>query len=201
MKVPTSIDVLNGGEIMLNYKGIVHFENLYKMMFDWLNQRGYRYPGTGDENIEDYYGETILSGGAVKNAWILWRAEKEDGFFLYQLEIDFQILVMGTKEIVYNDQKIKMNEGEFSLMIRAKMLFDKAELWTKKDSLAKKILPWVYENQMHKVFEEKEADLHGQAHELMERVRQFIGLPTSRPLTRTYHPEGGYPQQPETVKP
>jgi len=199
--IPKKIEVLNKGGYNINFKGTFHFENLYKLIFDWLGQRGYSYSRNtvrefGDENFEDYYFELVLPGGAAKCQWIFWRAAKpESDIFKYNIEIDFQTLVLGTKEIVVHGDKFKTNDGELTIMMRAWIDFDKNGIWSKND-LVKKAFPIVREHDLQELIDDKIDDLHGMTNQLWELIKQYLGLIPLSPMRKPYHPQLGVPQTP-----
>lgn len=203
-EVPKKFEVLNRGGYNINFKGVFHFENLYKLIMDWLLQRGYRYAkngaNPGDENLEDYYFETVHPGGSAKNQWIWWRVCKDDSdIFKYNIEIDFQTLVIGAQEIVVHGDKFKSNNGELTLFIRAWIDFDKSKKWSGNE-LTEKLFPIAREHDLQDLMDDKILDLHGQVNTLWELVKQYLGLIPMDPMTPYYHPVGGVPQAPINPK-
>lgn len=179
--------------MQINFKGIFHFENLYKMMHDWLTSKGYKHYPTKSDNIEDYYQEYILSNGA-KNNWIWWRTKKEENdMFNYYIDVNIQILVMTSKEVVYKGEKLKMNDAEISIFVTSYIEVDPSGQW-KTNNFMKKMFNLYKEKEFIAIIDDKESDVCMQAAVLFERAKQYLNLMTAMPLEKPFHPELGYPQ-------
>ncbi|MFT4312578.1 MAG: hypothetical protein ACMXYF_05105 [Candidatus Woesearchaeota archaeon] len=181
------------GKWMLNFKGVHNFENLYKMMFEFLTSRGFVHP-EGDENIEEYYNEVILPGGGAKNVWFWWRTvKKHSELFDLEIDVDCQLLVHKKKEIMHNNQKIKTHDGEILLSINARVIFDRKEKW-QKGAISQLLWDYIYRYHYRSQIDNNEDDLFDIVNDLFERVKQYLGLMTLSDRAPLFHPEGGYPQ-------
>jgi hypothetical protein len=191
-------------DLSFNYKGPFSLEGLYKLLYDYLTFKKFcsanmgvkneKWSSAGDVNFEDYYFEYVLPGGTNKNHWIWWRTRKEESdFFWYEIDIDFQTLVLGTKEEVYKGAKIKLNEGEITFFIRARLVFDPLDHWTKQ-SFGPDLFAWIERNHYYKQIDEKVGDLKGEVEGIFDKARQFMGMYTLDSSAEPFVPSGGYPQ-------
>ena len=184
------------GTAQINFKGIHHFESLYKMMHDWMTSRGFKHFPTGSDNIEDYFQEYILSTGGPKNNWIWWRTMREENkMFNYYMEVNMQVLVMTTKEVVFKGEKIKMNDAEISIFITGYLQVDPNKQWIdKKDHFLEKAYELFKEKEFIGIIDEHETSVGMACMDLFERCKQHLNLMTSISLQKPFHPELGYPQ-------
>ncbi len=180
----------------INFKGLHNFEGLYKMMHDWLTSHNYKHFPTESDNIEDYYQEYVLSQGGPRNNWIWWRTmRKENKMFNYYVEVNIQCLVLGTKEVVFKGEKVKMNDGELSIFVTGYLQIDPSKQWLEKNNhFLEQTYELFKEKEFIAVIDEHESDLTQHCAELFERCKQHLNLMTSMPLQKPFHPELGYPQ-------
>lgn len=182
-----------GGDWSINFKGVHNFENLYKMMYEFLTQRQFKHPA-GDANIEEYYGETMLAGGEMKNCWIWWRTVKNaNDMFDYHLDINVQILTLKTIEVMHNDRKVKTHDGEITITIKSNVVFDKDEK-IKKHWLTSSLWNMFNRNHYYKLIDQNKDDLYSVKNDLYERIKQYLGLQLLSGRDPAFHPEGGLPQ-------
>jgi hypothetical protein len=179
----------------INYKGLCEFQNLYKMMHDWLVSRKFMHYPSGSPNIEDYFQEYLLSPGGPKNNWIWWRTmRKENAMFNYYIEVNFQCLVLSTKEVVIKGEKMKLNDGEVSIWITGFLQVDPNAQWTEKgNSLLSHAYDLFAEKEFVTVIDDHESDICMYCGELFERAKQYLHLMTAMPLQKPFHPESANP--------
>ena len=83
-------------EFKINYKGRVHFQEWYKLAFNFLQDKGYSSSATempGYPNFEEYLLDITLPDGK-KNMWVHWRTKKKfDDMYTYIIDVEFQVQV------------------------------------------------------------------------------------------------------------
>lgn len=191
-----TIDILGpcGSELWLNYKGIHNFDALYKLMWEWFKNRGYVATADGSENIEEYYSEVILSGGAKKNLWFYWRTKKTiNEMFEYYINLDCQLLVHGPEEIVLDNKKIKMHNGEITIKLTANLVVDPENSWAQ-NTIMYNSFAWMKRNHYKSLIDARKDELYDHVTGLFEVMKHHIGLLTYSDLGPQFHPEKGVPQ-------
>jgi hypothetical protein len=177
----------------INYKGDVLFQEWYKMIYDWLIRNDFVHADTGDALIEDYHFEQQLAGGSLKSRWIWWRTKREENpMFEYRLNVDYQTLAMGEKEIIHNGKKIKINSGEINLFITAEMRIDPSDMW-QKNWLAKEMFDLLRRREFNEQVEDHKKKLYKLVVELHDRAKQSLQLETMVKREEPFIPLGGYP--------
>ena len=201
-----TIDVLEG-ENWLSYKGPVEFTNYYKMLWEWLKNNGFGHrPSSTDDSdnsieIEDYQSEIRMPN--FSNQWIWWRVAKYkpngSDLFHFEMDINFQTLGLGKKEVMHNGQKMNLHNGEINVKIRARVIFHADKItdnWISEMMFNQ--LRWRY---YQKLIEEHKADLYDMAMEFYDRAKTYVGLPAVVTTFGTsFHPKFGYPQVQEQQK-
>ncbi|MFT7615990.1 MAG: hypothetical protein ACI8Y7_000818 [Candidatus Woesearchaeota archaeon] len=182
----------------ITFKGVFSLGSLYKMMHDWLRVHKFvSRDGTKNiEQFEEYYYEKTLPGGGAKNMWMWWRVEKQPptDMFLYHVNIEFQVLAIKEKEVMYQGKKVKMDEGEVTVRIFGDLLVDPHGEWKKNWIARAKTFTFrkkFYEEQT----DVREIELNTFLVELANEIKQFLGMLTNVRVEKPFHPELGYPQQ------
>lgn len=168
------------------FKDVFSLEHLYKGIHGWLEEEGYiNSPGaTPDKWMEHNYIEKV-SGGGAREIWILWRIDREIGpYFKFHFDIDYHVLGLSKKEIMYDGKKIKLDSGEVEIWIKPVLTFDPKGEWS--DSLIfknKRFAEFFKKRLFKKELEAKEELLVKDSKRLLDFIKQYFEL---RPFLDEY---------------
>lgn len=176
------------------YKGQFTYEWLYKIMYMWLAENNYKdRQGTGDK-IEDFYFENVRGNGA-KEIWYWWRVQKqEDEMFRYQLNIDGHLLGLSKSERMVEGVKLKTNDTEVSLFFTAHLYYGEKKMNVKDYKLIAPFNNWLWRKANVKTLEAQKRKLYMEVHELLNIVKQHLGVYQHMQLTKPFHDPKGVPQ-------
>ncbi len=191
-----------GGEYWISFKGECHFTNYYKMLYDWLISNGFTHRPTGTapsdtkDEIEDYYSEIRMP--SFSNHWIWWRvwqkAPNGDELFDFELDILFQTLALGKKEILVNGQKTKVDSGEINVKLKSRVVFH-ADVLTD-NWLGKTLFEYLRWKHYEELISDHKEDMYDMTMEFYDRAKQGLGIPTFiTELQEPFHPILGQVQQ------
>jgi len=188
---PENIKFMDDGKIEINFKGNFDFSGLYKLLYYWFAENGYK-DAYGGNNIEDYYMEMKLPGTALTNHWIWWRLQKKEDKFTTNLNIDFQTLAAGEKEVLVHNQKHKVMSGEIKVMILVTATFDNSD-WAS-NSILKGLYYRLRPKQYETIIGAFKDEMYEEVFEIADRIKMAFGMFQTFPLDRQITEPNAYPQ-------
>lgn len=177
--------------ISVTYADPFNLKELYKHMFFWIEENGYLTGSIKEPDIETLYSEK--DKGGIKEYNMFWHCEKkpDNPYFRYYLKIDWLGLGIGTKEIVKNDKKYKMQVGEINIYIKAILKMEQNKKKDPKGVIGKTIQEKFREHWYKKVIKEHEKELYEDAYRLQQLVKEYLELyQYERPDNLFYNPKG-----------
>ncbi|MEM2115754.1 MAG: hypothetical protein QXD62_01220 [Candidatus Woesearchaeota archaeon] len=122
------------GKREFTYKGIFVMESFIDMITRWLKSKNF-IKENKDVN-EKYYIIEELPDSSY-NITFEWSFENKDGDFFKTIEIKVVCVALKKQEILYNNQKITVDNGEIGISLKGMIEFDKDEKliknWWKKN--------------------------------------------------------------------
>jgi hypothetical protein len=159
-------DELGGTKI--KHSGVFDFKETYRILFEWLVDQNY-------DITEKSYKENIGAGGA-KEIEITWEAtRKVSDYFKYYIKLDWHMIGMTSVEVEIDGVKQKMNKGQFELGIKATLIKDHQDTWSKNPLFA--FLRTLYDKYLIQERTTKfEGKLLGEMEELAAQCKSFLAL-------------------------
>ena len=102
---------------VVNRKDIIHLDNIYLLMHEWLIEHGYvtRF----DQDFPEKY-FLHKEGPAGKEMWWRWRPSRypmgNNKLWRFNLDIDAHVLTLKDGEAVIGGKKYKAHQGEVEVM-------------------------------------------------------------------------------------
>lgn len=167
----------------VKYKDYFHMKLFYEMLHEWLVEEGWCTREDADFG-EDLYlqRENQVSGTEL---WIWWRLKKKpegySSYYRWEIDIDIHVILMKDVEVVRNNMKFKIHNGEPEIKIFARLVVDAKREWRNH---------WFLKN-FHELYKKrilkpdiaiKRRHLYVEAYRLQEMVKTYLKL-------RTYIPE------------
>ncbi|MBD3164786.1 hypothetical protein GF323_06310 [Candidatus Woesearchaeota archaeon] len=188
----------------VKYNDVFHLKNLYIMMHEYLADESWYgeelsrdQPSNTHRSIEKLYMErhhqkALHRGGT--ELWIWWRLQKapvgkNQGYYTYNLDIDFHGMYMQKIEIMHQGKKIKVDKGEMEIFFRPKIVrTSTAKEWGKHWLL--KHFRELYEKRiMSQDFDKMEKELWRDAYKLQAVVKSYLNLRNFIPVPEPFHPK------------
>lgn len=153
----------------LTQVGYWNYDEVYKMLFNWLKDEGYGLS-------EDVYKEKLSPAG--KEIIIAWSAGKKvTDYFKRKIALDWHILTMKDAEVEIDGKKVKTNKGELEIKFTADLIKDYEERW--EDRPLHKFMRGLYENYIIRTtVSEYEDDLEDEVKALIADLKAFLRIPT-----------------------
>jgi hypothetical protein len=142
--------------VEIKFKDLFDFKELYMIMFAWLKEQGWKDRTTGEdvEYMEEFYLEKTSAAGA-KDHIIYWDVDKfASDYFKYSMNIKITTTYLNLTELMQNDKKITVNNGEVGIKIVAKLHPDYQGKWINHWALGP------FHDYMSTTVLKKESDLH-----------------------------------------
>ncbi len=188
--------------LRIKYKDIFDMKGFYETLKEWFLDHGWADEIDKMEHWETYYGERIGASGA-KEIWIQWRLFKVPAgvpslegnpSIVYYWDLDFHVLGLTDKEIIQAGQKIKTNNGEVELVIKA-FLEKRFENAFEKQSILKEILPLFSKRIYRKELEQRKKELYQETYILQNFIKQWFKLKRFLPYedTKGFYPSTAFP--------
>ena len=176
----------------INYKGRVHFQEWYKLIYALLVSKGFTSTESGDANFEDYLSHLVNSNGTVNN-WIWWRSSRvSNEMFTHVIDIDFQVLLLQNVEVMHHGKKLKVNDGETNLNLRSKLIIDPKGVW-KKNWFTREIYDLLQRKHFKDQILQEKIKLYDDALEIHDRAKQALGCMTLEPREAFHIDEKAFP--------
>ncbi len=119
-------------DFKISYRGEFHLKNLYRYMFELLNEEDW----CGKERAlfpETFYYENRYELGTEYVWW--WRVSRDPAYrtryYRYVLDIDVHARAVKNIEVVRNGMKLKTNTGEIEISFSSRVVTDPEGFWAK----------------------------------------------------------------------
>ncbi len=157
------------------YTGIWDFEGVYRFVYDWFIDKGYKI-------IEKGYTEKIKPGG--KEIEIHWDAKRKiSDYFRFVIKSDWLILGMSEVEVQKENAKVKMNKGYIEIKFTAVLEKDYEHRWENSSFL--KFLRGVYDRYIIKSrIEAYENKLLDETDEVIAQFKSYLAIEAKQPQRR-----------------
>lgn len=156
----------------VKYTGIWDFKQIYRFLYDWFSDHGYKI-------IEKGYTEKIKADG--KEIEVKWEATRKiSDYFKFLIKVDWLILGMTETEVQKEGVKMKINKGYIELKIAAVLIKDYEHRW--ESSAFLKFLRGIYDRYIIKGrIESYEDKLLAEVDELVAQSKSFLAIEGKQP--------------------
>lgn len=167
-------DMIEAATYAVTTRDVFKLEYLYIMIHDWLADEGW---GSRDDSKfgETYYMQREHPQHG-KEIWIRWRLTKQAPVspktYLWIMDLDFKIIGLKDTEIVYKNQKVKMDRGEFELACRGALIIDHGKEW-EKSALKRLKRAWLRRVHRHQLGIQKKA-IYEECYRLRDLVLSYL---------------------------
>jgi len=125
---------IEGIKTRVKFSGVFDFRDLYRMVRDYLQDKGY-VQGDSWKYMENYYSEKHSSNPKEGNTvWIWWRTFKkgDEGstFYTQHIDIDFHARFLKDTEMVIDGEKRRLQKGELEILFSAYLNVDPDNKWS-----------------------------------------------------------------------
>jgi len=154
------------------YTGIWDFKGVYRFLYDWFMDKGYKI-------IEKGYTEKIKADG--KEIEIHWQAKKKiSDYFQFIIKADWLILGMTETEVQKEGVKMKMNKGYIEVKFSAILVKDYEHRWENSGFL--KFLRGVYDRYIIKSrIDDYEDKLLDEVDEVITQMKSYLTIEGKQP--------------------
>ena len=180
----------------IKYKGQFDFKVLYQLMYFWFYENGYKDEIDGKtDKIEHLYFQKENPGGKGQEIWYWWRVKKsESPFFTYHIKIEVHVLGKQGRETIIEGKKIPTGFQEASIFFNSEVTYEEGKFDFSKNWITSMWRDFFFGSVHKKQLEDKKNELYGATHQLINVVKQHLGLMMDVPLTRPFHNPFGTPQ-------
>ena len=156
----------------LKYTGIWSFEKVYRFLWDWFNDAGYKITEKG-------YTEKIKPNG--KELEIKWIAKRKiSDYFRFLIKANWLIIGMTEVEVQKEGAKVKMNKGYIEIKFSATLEKDYEHRW--ENNAFVKFLRGVYDRYIIKARIDKYEDrLLEETDEVIAQTKSFLTIEGKTP--------------------
>ncbi|MBI4919667.1 hypothetical protein HY837_07060 [archaeon] len=172
------VEYYNANSFKLVFKDVFSFEYLYKLLHEWLLEKGYA--PTDDSKFGEVYYLQKEDPKSGKGVTIRWRLSKipEDSSNLFRYDIDIDINVLGLKEVEvpYKNKKIKGDQGEIEIQCRGNLIMDPEGKW-EKNSWLKPFKKFIIYKLLRNKYDKHRFDLYGDVEKFQEAIKNYFQIP------------------------
>jgi len=156
----------------VKYTGIWDFKEVYRFLYDWFVDQGYKI-------LEKGYSEKIKPDG--KEIEIKWEAKRKiSDYFRFLIKADWRILGMTEVEVQKEGAKVKMNKGYIEIKFTAILEKDYEHRW--ENTAFVKFLRGVYDRYLIRGrIDSYEDKLLGEADEVIAQTKSFLTIEGQQP--------------------
>ena len=175
----------------IEHEDVFHLKNLYKRMYDWMVDEGWKAAEGDDQNYETLYWQRDRPGDAQEHHiwWRAYRVPEGNRYYRYFLKIDFQTLNMKKVEVMHKGAKFGTNKGDVILRIEAHLQLDYKNEWSK-STITRLFSQKFKERVYHEEIESYRKDLYAATYRLHTMIKQYLALkPIIMDWGRTFHGE------------
>jgi hypothetical protein len=185
------------GKIVIKYDDIFHLKNLYKMIYQFLDEQGFEALNGGGKFYEDYYLEKHTGG--MLEYWFYWYTQKPiNNYYRYILNVNYHCLALSKVKIQYQGKELGMHKGEVAIEIDAKVDTDFKKEWQKHSIL--KHFKEGYDRLIfyHELNNMEWMNLYRIVYRLQALIKAYLNVRTLAPVHAMLHPpaegtEGRWP--------
>ena len=166
---------------VVNRKDILHLDNLYLLMHEWLVEHGY---ASRDDSAfpEKYY--LHKEGGGGKEVWWRWRPNRwplgvKNKLWRFDLDIDVHVLTLKDVEAVIAGKKYKAHQGEVEIQVAANLIEDPEGVLEK--SMFKDIKKLLYQRMWKQQAQMLEDEFYREALQFRDALNTFLTIETYLP--------------------
>ena len=174
---------------------VFHLKNLYKRIYEWLDDEGFVSVDVGDDKIERFYlDRTLLNGNKEHHIW--WRTvmePRDNKYYRYFLKVNYQTLNVKKMEIMHKGQKFGTNTGDVIIRVESWLQMDypnETESWDK-NSFLKIFKTWFNKRVYKEKIDTYKTDLYRTTYRLHTAIKQYLQLKMTDDWGRPFHPEKG----------
>lgn len=184
----------------VKYRDVFHLRNLYITLHEYLQHEEWNGMAGGDppfephSDIETFYLEKVDQKGlhvGGKEMWIWWRLKKKyegkyNSFIRPRMDIDFRTAYVKDIEVIHQGKKMRIQEGEVEVFIRAWVEADYNNEWENHWFL-KRIKKIYLKRLMHQELEKREKELWREAYRFQGIIKNFLNLKQFIPVPVPFH--------------
>ncbi len=180
------LETIPAAAYTVTVKDVFKLDYLYIMLHDWLVDEGWAPRGNDAEFRETYYLQRETSFG--KEIILRWRLLRDppaakSEVFKWMMDVDIKVLGLKPKEIVFKNQKLKLDSGEFEMSVKAYLVIDYGGKW-EKSALKSLKKVWLHRVKIHQIGWQKRA-IYGAAYRMRDVVMNYLKLETMFPEKET----------------
>jgi hypothetical protein len=167
-------------KFVVNRKDILHLDNFYLLMHEWLIEHGYA--SRKDEDFpEKYYLHKESPAG--KEVWWRWRPTRwplgASKLWRLDLDIDVHVLTLKDVEAVVAGKKYKAHQGEVEVQVAANLVQDPEGVL--EESMFKDVKKLLYGRTWKQQAEMLEKEFYREAMQLRDAINTFLTIETYLP--------------------
>lgn len=177
---------------------VFHMKNFYRFVYWWLQEEGYRAANPEDENDEHpevYFEEWRMPAGDLQRR-IWWRLlfnpefhGREKARHRYIIDVNFKNLFLKNVDTVINGRKVKAQEGEISVKVKAYLWYYYEDVTTHP---LLKYFKYFFEKRWVKPMREGyRDDLRHRMRKFQDAMRDFFNMVTYEDDQKNFHLERG----------
>lgn len=159
---------MDGGPLLIRYKGVFDFEGLYRMMHAWIINKRFLFH-------EKLYKDKVYTpfGNELE---IEWEAEKKVTEYIKQhIAIKFHLWDFAEVEVIKDGKKVKMTKSRMEIKFDATLEFDYMKKFEKGGKFAEKLGKFYQEKIIYWEWRIKYANpLAYQIYDLHNKVKTFL---------------------------
>ncbi len=165
---------------VVNRKDILHLDNLYLLMHEWLIEHGY-VTRLDQDFPEKYY--LHKEGGGGKEMWWRWRPNRyplgSNKLWRFDMDIDAHVLTLKDVEAVIGGKKYKAHQGEVEVMVRANLVQDPEKVL--ENSAFKDVKKLLYGRAWRQQAEMLEKEFYKEVMQFRDALNTFLTIETYLP--------------------
>ena len=160
------VDVIYSGT-KIKHNGAFDLSLLYQNMREWFMFMGYGDPATKEIKYE----EKMKPNGKTVNFHWKVSQDKEDGYFLLVIDIEFGLTRLNDTKIEHNGSMITVDKGDIEIVINASVVRDSDGKWKGK------MTQDLYDKYISNIRrEEVIQDLDDDVSDFITELKAFLGL-------------------------
>ncbi len=152
----------------VKYDGLMDFKEFYKFCYKWLSEE------TQLDVAEEKYAEKIT--GDAKGIKVKWKGvRKVTDYFMFQVDVEFEVINLTNVEINQDGRKLKMNKGSVEVGVKGTLVKDYDGKFEK--TASQKFMRSIYEKWViHSRIKDYEEKLINECNEFLSQSKAFLNL-------------------------
>ena len=179
------------GDFEIEYEDVFHMNNLYELVYEWLQENDFVSLDGKDDKYETLYKQK--EDGDIRFHHIWWRAQKfpnDSDYYKYVMLFDYQTIALGDTKVDYKGQQMKTNKGDIIMRCRTYVVLDYKQKWRNHWFLSL-VQNWFWTYLFRDQYENIEEDLWTTTYDLQMSIKQFLGMKNPVEQTESWHPKLG----------